>query len=73
MHILYIQDGEEGSVYSLHGAYDTDHVPEEILGSVDDPLTPMGVSAMMPSAAGPMQALMEQVMALSPVWKLLFT
>ena len=59
-----MRQGEDGSVYSLHGAYDTDTVPDAIMGSADDPLTPLGVCAMHPPrAADDLEALMQKEIA----------
>ena len=59
-----MRQGSDGSVYSLHGAYDTDTVPDAIMGSVEDPLTPLGVCAMHPPrAADALEALMQKEMA----------
>ena len=46
-----MRQGEDGSVYSLHEAYDTDTVPDAIMGSADDPLSPLGVCARHPPRA----------------------
>ena len=58
------QGEEDGSVYSLHGSYDTDTVPDAIMGSVDDPLSPLGVCARHPPrAADAIEQLMQQEIA----------
>ena len=58
-------DGGEdgGSVYSLHGAYNTDEVPDDIMGTADDPLTPFGISAAPPRAADELEEVMQQDLA----------